>query len=80
MKRLNSQLEKILKLLQQIDATNVPENDFQTALSKQEPVRRTEANPGQQRTEIVDLPGRNLQSTKGLDIKPEKIAVQVQDD
>ena len=80
MKRLNSQLEKILRLMQQIDATTVPENDFQTALSKQKPVIRTDANPGQQRTEIVDLPNRNLQSTKGLEIKPEKIAVQVQDD
>jgi len=78
MKRLNSQLEKILRLLQQIDAANVPENDFQTALSKQRPVSRTDANPGQQRTEIVDLPNRNLASTKGLDIKPEKIAVQLE--
>ena len=80
MKRLNSQLEKILRLMQQIDQTTVPENDFQTALSKQKPVIRTDADPGQQRTEVVDLPNRNLQSTKGLDIKPEKIAVQVQDD
>jgi transcription initiation factor TFIIE subunit alpha len=80
MKRLNSQLEKILRLMQQIDATTVPENDFQTALSKQKPVIRADDNPGQQRTEIVDVPNRNLQSTKGLEIKPEKIAVQVQDD
>ena len=80
MKRLNSQFEKILQLLQQIDQTTVPENDFATALSKQRQVIRTDSNPGQQRTEVVDLPNRNLQSTKGLDIKPEKIAVQVQDD
>ncbi|KAK5174733.1 uncharacterized protein LTR77_001815 [Saxophila tyrrhenica] len=80
MKRLNSQLEKLLRLMQQIDATTVPENDFQTALSKQKPVIRSDANPGQQRTEIVDMPNRNLQSTRGLDIKPERIAVQVQDD
>ena len=80
MKRLNSELEKILRLMQQIDQTTVPENDFQTALSKQKPVIRTDADPGQQRTEVVDLPNKNLQSTKGLAIKPEKIAVQVQDD
>ena len=79
-KRMNSQLEKILNLLREIDATNVPENDFQTALSKQKPVLRNDANPGQLRTEVVDLPNRNLQSTKGLAIVPEKIAVQVQDD
>ena len=80
MKRLNSQLEKIIRLMQQIDLTTVPENDFKTALSKQKSVNRTDANPGQRSTETVDLPNRNLQSTKGLDIKPEKIAVQVQDD
>ena len=80
MKRLNSQLEKILQLLQKIDAATVPENDFQTALSNQKPVVRNDANPGQQRTEVVDLPNRNLQSTKGLDIKPEKISVSVQED
>lgn len=80
MKRLNSQLEKILALMQQIDATTVPENDFQTALSKYVPVNRTDRDPGQQRTEIVDLPGKGMASSKGLDIKPEKIAVQVQDD
>lgn len=80
MKRLNSQLEKILALMQQIDATTVPENDFQTALSKHIPVHRSDRDPGQQRTEIVDLPGKGMASSKGLDIKPEKIAVQVQDD
>ena len=80
MKRLNSQLEKILRLMQQIDGTDVPENDFQSALAKHRPVIRTDANPGPQRVEIVDLPGKNMQSTRGLELKPEKIAVQVQDD
>ena len=80
MKRLNSQMEKIIRLMQQIDATTVPENDFQTALSKQKSIIRPDSHPGQQRTEIVDLPNRNMQSTKGLDIKPERIDVSVQDD
>ena len=75
MKRLNSQMEKLLRLMQQIDATNVPENDFQTALSKFKPITRTDRDPGQQRTEIVDLPGNNMASSKGLELKPEKIAV-----
>lgn len=79
MKRLNLQLEKLLRLMQQIDATTVPENDFPSALAKQKPLVRTDANPGQ-RTEIVDMPNRNLQSSKGLDIKPEKISVQLQND
>jgi transcription initiation factor TFIIE subunit alpha len=79
MKRLNIQFDKIMKLLQQIDGTKVPENDFQTALSLQKPVTRTDTHPGA-RTEVVDLPNRNLQSTKGLEIKPEKISIQLQDD
>lgn len=79
MKRLNQQLEKLISLSQKIDATTVPENDFTTALDKQKPIQRTDVNPGA-KTEIVDTPSKNLQSTKGLEIKPEKIAVQVQDD
>lgn len=79
MKRLNSQLEKILRLMQQIDATTVPENDFQQALLKQKAIVRTDAHPGQ-RIETVDLPNHDVQSSKGLEIKPEKIAVQVQKD
>lgn len=79
MKRLNIQFDKIMKLLQEIDGTNVPENDFADALSHKKDVFRTDVNPGA-RVEIVDLPGRNLQSTKGLELKPEKIDVQLQDD
>lgn len=80
MKRLNSQLEPFLSLMRQIDATTVPENDFNAALSKHIPAKRDEdINPGP-RTEIVDAPSRNLESTKGLEMKPEKIAVQLQDD
>lgn len=80
MKRLNSQLHPFLHLMQQIDATTVPENDFDAALSKHIPARRDdEINPAP-RTEIVDAPNRNIASTKGLEIKQEKIAVQLQDD
>lgn len=79
MKRLNQQFEKLQQLLQNIDAAAVPENDFQAALEKQKPIQRTDANPGA-KTEIVDVKNKNLESTKGLELKPEKIAVQVQDD
>lgn len=79
MKRLNQEISKLLSLMQQIDSTDVPENDFEMALSKQKPIERSQDHPAG-RTEVVDLPNGNLQSTKGLDIKPEKIAVQVQDD
>lgn len=80
MKRLNSQFERMLGLMQKIDATSVPENDFQMALSKQKPIRRAEEHPGA-RMEVVDLPnGRGLESVKGLEVKPEKIAISLQDD
>ncbi|KAK3676102.1 hypothetical protein LTR78_003852 [Recurvomyces mirabilis] len=78
-KRLNSQLEKVLRLMQQIDSTSVPENDFDAALARQKPVVRTDVNPAQ-RIETVDLPNKNLLSSKGLAIKPEKIAVSLHND
>lgn len=78
-KRFNNQIEKIQTLMMQIDAATVPENDFETALTKHKPAPRTDANPAS-RTEIVDNPNRNIGSTKGLAIQPEKVSVQVQDD
>ncbi|KAK6423759.1 hypothetical protein LTR95_016481 [Oleoguttula sp. CCFEE 5521] len=78
-KRFNQQMEPIQKLLQEIDQTTVPENNFDEALAKQKAITRTDANPAA-RTEIIDNPNRNLQSTKGLALKPEKISVSVQDD
>lgn len=78
-KKFNQQMDSIQKLLMQIDASTVPENTFEEALAKQKPIARTDANPAS-RTEIIDNPNRNLQSTKGLALKPETIAVSVQDD
>jgi len=76
-KRLNSQVEKILNLMQRIDAAAVPENDWDTALAAYRPVVRTDANPAS-RTETVDMPGRNgVQSSKGLKVEPEKIGVSL---
>lgn len=79
MKRLNVEIGKLLEIMQKIDAASVPENDFETALSKMKPISRPEGQ-GVTNTEVVDIPNRNVQSTKGLEVKPEKIAVQVQDD
>lgn len=79
MKRMNQQFAKLVELMQKIDSATVPENDFETALSKQRPIEKTDSHPGT-RTEIVDVPNRNLQSTKGLEVKPEKIAVELKDD
>lgn len=79
MKRLNGQLAGILQLMQQIDASSVPENDFQSALRNQKPIVRGEAHPGQ-KMEVLDLPKHNLQSSKGLEMQPEKISVTLQDE
>ena len=81
MKRLNSQLEKVLALMRRIDAASVPENDFEMALGGYKPIVRSDTNPGQAaRTEVVDLPKHNLQSSKGLELKPEKLTVSLQND
>ncbi|KAI7278173.1 hypothetical protein KC345_g6108 [Hortaea werneckii] len=79
-KRLNNQLEGILRLLQMVDGETVPENDFESALAKQKPIVRAGADPGQTRTEVVDLPRNGLQSSKGLEMKPEKLTVSLQSD
>ncbi|KAF2718217.1 hypothetical protein K431DRAFT_287838 [Polychaeton citri CBS 116435] len=79
MKRLNVQFAKLLDLLRDIDSAAVPENDFETALSKQRVVERGADNPGA-RTQVVDLPNRNMASAKGLEMKPEKVAVNLQDE
>ncbi|KAK8202218.1 hypothetical protein M8818_005745 [Zalaria obscura] len=76
MKRMNDQLAKIVALMRQIDSTTVPENDFDTALSQQRPITRTDAHPAP-KVEFVEEAKPSLQSTKGLTLKPEKISVNV---
>ena len=79
-KRLNSQLEKILLLMQRIDASAVPENDWDAALAAHKPVERSEVNPAQ-RIETVDMPGRGgVASSKGLRTEPEKVEVSLDSD
>lgn len=80
LKRLNCQLEGVVRALQRVDGDEVPENDFESALARQKPIVRASADPGQMRTEVVDLPKHGLQSTKGLDAKPEKLTVFLQND
>ncbi|KAF2862319.1 hypothetical protein K470DRAFT_255958 [Piedraia hortae CBS 480.64] len=79
MKRLNSQMGRIVEIMQRIDASQVPENDFNAALANHKPIDRTDVSPGQV-TEMVDLPTAGVKSSKGLEIKPEKIAVTLQKD
>ena len=79
MKRMNDQLAKIVGLMRQIDSTNVPENDFDHALSHALPINRTEANPAA-KTQPVDDVKPTLASAKGLSLAPEKISVSVSED
>ena len=79
MKRMNDQLAKIVGLMRQIDSTNVPENDFDTALSHALPINRTEANPGPKTLPVDDVKP-TLASSKGLALAPEKVSVNVSED
>ncbi|GAM87260.1 hypothetical protein ANO11243_052820 [Dothideomycetidae sp. 11243] len=77
MKRMNDQLSKILALMRSIDATRVPENDFDTALRYHLPIERPDSNPGA-RTTVVDERGKpTIASSRGLAMAPEKVSVQL---
>lgn len=79
MKRLNDQLTRIVNLMRQIDSTNVPENDFDTALSHALPIARSDANPAR-KMQIVDDAKPSLASAKGLQLIPEEVSVSVTED
>lgn len=79
MKRLNDQLSRIVAIMRQIDSTDVPENDFDMALSHALPVERGEFNPAR-KMQIVDDAKPSLASSKGLALAPEKISVEVLED
>lgn len=79
MKRLNLQLAEIISQMQKIDATTVPENDFDTALRYALPIKRSDQDPGT-RGEAVDLPKPALASSKGMAMAPEQVLVDLADD
>ena len=59
--KLMAQLDKLIKLLQQIDAETIPQNDFQTALSLAVPIKRDESiNPTRQLQPVKPEPSTNL--------------------
>ena len=53
--KLMTQLDKLLKLLQQIDSEDIPQNDFETAIAHAVPIHRDEyVNPSRQNpTQLV---------------------------
>lgn len=78
MKRLNDQLSRMVDMMRQIDSTDVPENDFEAALSHHVPITRGDWNPAAKR-EIVDFKP-SLANSKGLALAPEEITVTVLED
>lgn len=79
MKRMNDQLATIVALMRQIDSTNVPENDFDTALSFAVPIQRSEGHIGPKMQPVDDVKP-SLASAKGLAMAPEKVSVSVSED
>lgn len=79
MKRMNDQLGKIVALMQQIDSSKVPENDFDTAFSYRLEIKRPDTHQGP-KFEAVEERKAQLASSKGLAMAPEKISVSVGDE
>lgn len=77
--RLNTQVAAIEALLREIDSANVPENDFDTALSLHLPINRGEAH-ADRRVAIAEEIKPSIAGSKGLTLAPEKVQVSVLDD
>lgn len=73
--RLMNQLDGLLKMLQQVDSQDIPNNDFDTALSLAIPVRRdANVNPQQQGVP-VNAPKPPPAAVKGM--MPQLVAAQL---
>ena len=73
--KLMSQLEGLLKMLQQVDSEDIPNNDFDTAFSLAVPVQRDmNVNPVQQRV-LSNAPKPPPAAVKGM--MPQPVAAQL---
>ncbi|KAK5130738.1 hypothetical protein LTR16_001313 [Cryomyces antarcticus] len=72
--RLNTQLASLTNLLREIDNTSVPENDWETAMAAQVPVKRDATNQVA-KTEVVDEVRSGPGNVQGLAMVAEKIEV-----
>ena len=63
--RLMSQLESLLGMLQQIDSEDIPNNDFETAISLSVPVPRDQGT-GPPKTTVVDNANGTPTAVKGM--------------
>ncbi|THV86634.1 hypothetical protein D6C99_08464 [Aureobasidium pullulans] len=77
--RLNTQVAAIEALLREIDQANVPENDFDTALSLHLPINRGDAHPDRP-SRIPEEVKPSIAGSKGLALAPETVKVQLEDD
>ena len=64
-RRLMTQLEKVLSMLQQVDSEDIPNNDFETAIALSVPVPR-EQGTGPPRTTVADGAGGRPTAVKGM--------------
>jgi len=75
--RLNNQFQFMTALLQQIDQTPIPANNFEVALSHARPVIRDAANPGV-KSVPVDMNANRPTAVKGLtNVGPKSMAVNI---
>lgn len=79
--RLNAQLAPFELLMRQIDSAEIPENDFDTALSNARPINRDESINPAARTEVVGRKtGLPPATVRGLKTGPEKVEITLMDD
>ncbi|KAI9706812.1 MAG: hypothetical protein M1820_004783 [Bogoriella megaspora] len=76
-KRLNNQLSPLLALMQRLDSSTVPENDWETALANARPIQRAKEDQGIKNETVVDSQLRVVpQKVKGLDTQ-ERVEVSI---
>lgn len=68
--KLATQLERLLKLLQQIDSEDIPNNDFEAAFAVAVPVQRNELVNPTRNTEPIKLGRGPPAAVKGLNTNP----------
>ena len=75
--RLNQQLSPLLNLMQRLDSSTVPENDWEIALANARPVQRAKEDQGIKNETIVDSQLRVIpQKVKGMETK-ERVEVSL---
>ncbi|KAL9097434.1 MAG: hypothetical protein Q9165_000330 [Trypethelium subeluteriae] len=75
--RLNQQLSPLLNLMQRLDSSTVPENDWETALANARPIQRAKEEQGIKNETLVDSQLRVVpQKVKGLETQ-ERVEVSL---